>query len=71
MTTLREAILVALHTLLHKLPAAALRGEMLHERMPDSGLLILRDGESVREALQGPADQSGVDKLQTPGDLLF
>ncbi len=37
MPTPREAILTAL-------PATALRGEVLPERVPANGLLILRDG---------------------------
>ena len=45
MPTLRETILAALHTLLQALPATALRGEVLPERVPAEGLLILRDGE--------------------------
>ena len=45
MTTPREIILTALHTLLQALPATALRGEVLPERVPAAGLLILRDGE--------------------------
>ena len=45
MPTLRETILAALHARLSALPATALRGEVLPERVPASGLLILRDGE--------------------------
>ena len=45
MPTPRETILTALHTLLQTLPATALRGEVLPERVPADGLLILRDGE--------------------------
>jgi hypothetical protein len=45
MPTTRETILTALHTLLATLPATALRGEVLPERVPSAGLLILRDGE--------------------------
>lgn len=45
MPTPRETILAALHTLLQTLPATALRGEVLPERVPAEGLLILRDGE--------------------------
>ena len=45
MTTLRETILAALHARLLELPATALRGDVLPERVPDAGLLILRDGE--------------------------
>lgn len=45
MPTTRETILSALHSLLQTLPATALRGEVLPERVPALGLLILRDGE--------------------------
>jgi hypothetical protein len=45
MPTSRETIFVALHALLQTLPATALREEVLPERMPAAGLLILRDGE--------------------------
>jgi len=45
MPTTRETILAALHALLSGLPATALRGNVLPERIPASGLLILRDGE--------------------------
>jgi hypothetical protein len=45
MPSLRETILAALHSLLGTLPATALRGEVLPERVPSDGLLILRDGE--------------------------
>ncbi|MDG1116807.1 MAG: acyl-CoA transferase [Flavimaricola sp.] len=41
----RETILTALHARLSTLPATALRGEVLPERVPAEGLLILRDGE--------------------------
>jgi hypothetical protein len=41
----RETILTALHARLSALPATALRGEVLPERIPSEGLLILRDGE--------------------------
>jgi hypothetical protein len=41
----RETILAALHARLSALPATALRGEVLPERVPAEGLLILRDGE--------------------------
>ena len=41
----RETILSALHARLSALPATALRGEVLPERVPAEGLLILRDGE--------------------------
>lgn len=45
MTTPRETILSALHARLSALPAAAPRGEVLPERIPAAGLLIMRDGE--------------------------
>ena len=45
MPTLRETPLPALHARLSALPATALRGEVLPERVPAAGLLILRDGE--------------------------
>ncbi len=45
MPTPRETILVALHARLSALPATALRREVLPERVPAEGLLILRDGE--------------------------
>jgi hypothetical protein len=44
MTTQRETILNALLARLSTLPATALRGEVLPERVPANGLLILRDG---------------------------
>ena len=45
MPTTRETILAALHIRLSALPATALRGEVLPERVPADGLLIVRDGE--------------------------
>lgn len=45
MPTLRETILTALHVRLLALPATALRGDALPERVPPDGLLILRDGD--------------------------
>lgn len=45
MMTPRETILVALHMRLLALPATVLRGEVLPERVPPPGLVILRDGE--------------------------
>jgi hypothetical protein len=41
----RETILAALHARLSALPATTLRGEVLPERVPAAGLLILRDSE--------------------------
>jgi hypothetical protein len=43
--TPRETILTALHARLSALPATALRGEALPERVSADGLLILRDAE--------------------------
>jgi hypothetical protein len=45
MPTARESLITALHARLSALPATALRGEVLPERVPAAGLLILRDGE--------------------------
>ena len=45
MPSLRETILAALHARLSAMPGIALRGEVLPERVPADGLLILRDGE--------------------------
>ena len=45
MPTPRETILAALHARLSALPATALRGEVLPERVPTAGLMILRDGD--------------------------
>ena len=45
MPTTRETILQALHALLQILPATVLRGEVLPERVPTDGLMILRDGD--------------------------
>ncbi len=45
MPTPRETILSALHARLQTQPAPVLRGEVLPERVPAAGLLILRDGD--------------------------
>ncbi|MFN3359804.1 MAG: hypothetical protein ACK418_27905, partial [Pseudomonas sp.] len=45
MPTPRETILAELYARLLALPATALRGDVLPERVPAAGLLILRDGE--------------------------
>jgi len=45
MPTVRETILAALHARLQTLAAPVLRGEVLPERIPPSGLIILRDGK--------------------------
>lgn len=48
MTTKREAVLVALFARLQEVGSGVtvLRNAILPERIPDSGLIILRDGES-------------------------
>jgi hypothetical protein len=51
MPTTRETILQALHALLQTLPAPVLRGEVLPERVPATGLLILRDGDPGEPAV--------------------
>ena len=45
MTTPRETILAALHARLQPLAALVLRDEVLPERIPAAGLIILRDGQ--------------------------
>ena len=45
MPTTRETVLAALHARLQPLAALTLRGDVLPERVPAAGLLILRDGE--------------------------
>ena len=45
MPTTREIILAALHVHLQNLAAAVLRDEVLPERIPPAGLIILRDGQ--------------------------
>ena len=44
MASKRELVLAALHTRLQTLTAPVLRGEVLPERIPATGLIILRDG---------------------------
>jgi hypothetical protein len=51
MSTTRETILQALHSLLQTQPAPVLRGEVLPERVPVAGLLILRDGDPGEPAV--------------------
>ena len=41
----RELVLAALHARLQTLAAPVLRGDVLPERIPPSGLIILRDGK--------------------------
>ena len=45
MPTTRETILAALHARLQPLTATVLRDEVLPERIPPTGLIILRDGQ--------------------------
>ena len=45
MPTARETILAALHARLSPLAALTLRDEVLPERIPAAGLIILRDGQ--------------------------
>ena len=45
MPTTRETILTALHARLQPLAALTLRDEVLPERIPPAGLVILRDGQ--------------------------
>ncbi|MDP3261797.1 MAG: acyl-CoA transferase [Tabrizicola sp.] len=45
MPTTRETVLAALHARLQPLSALVLRDEVLPERIPPAGLIILRDGQ--------------------------
>jgi hypothetical protein len=45
MPTTRETVLAALHVRLQPLAALVLRDEVLPERIPPAGLIILRDGQ--------------------------
>lgn len=45
MPTTRETVLAALHARLQTFAAPALRGDVLPERIPATGLIILRDGK--------------------------
>ena len=45
MPSRRETILTALHLRLQTLAAPVLRGDVLPERIPTTGLIILRDGK--------------------------
>jgi hypothetical protein len=51
MPTTRETIVTALHALLQTQAAPVLRGEVLPERVPAAGLLILRDGDPGEPAV--------------------
>ena len=45
MASKREVVLAALHARLHTVAAPVLRGDVLPERIPATGLIILRDGK--------------------------
>jgi hypothetical protein len=45
MPTIRETVLTALHARLQPLATLTLRDEVLPERIPATGLIILRDGQ--------------------------
>ena len=45
MPSIRESILAALHLRLQSLAGTVLRGDVLPERIPATGLIILRDGK--------------------------
>ena len=51
MPTTRETILQALHLALQTQPVPVRRGEVLPERLPAAGLLILRDGDPGEPAV--------------------
>jgi hypothetical protein len=51
MPTIRETILAALHAALQAQAAPVLRGDVLPERIPTTGLLILRDGDPGEPAV--------------------
>ena len=51
MPSRRESVLAALYALLQTQPAPVQRGEVLPERLPSAGLLILRDGDPGEPAI--------------------
>jgi hypothetical protein len=51
MPTTRETVLQALHSLLQTQPAPVQRGHVLPERVPEAGILILRDGDPGEPAV--------------------
>jgi hypothetical protein len=51
MPTTRETALATLHSVLQTQPTPVLRGEVLPERVPAEGLLILRDGDPGEPAV--------------------
>ena len=75
MPTTRETILAALHARLQILAATLLRDEVLPERIPPAGLIILRDGQPgepevtlspLRYHYQHRAEREVI--VQTPGN---
>ena len=75
MPTTRETILAELHARLQSLAATVLRDEVLPERIPPAGLIILRDGQSgepevtlspMRHHYQHRAELEVI--VQTPGN---
>jgi hypothetical protein len=80
MPSTRETILAALHVLLQTQPAPVLRGEVLPERVPAAGLLILRDGDPgepattlspLRNHFQHRAEVEAVVQAGTARDAAF
>ncbi|MDX5357464.1 MAG: hypothetical protein LPK12_06965 [Rhodobacterales bacterium] len=53
MPTTRETVLAALHARLQPLAARTLRDEVLPERIPAAGLIILRDGQPGEPEVPG------------------
>ena len=84
MPTTRETILTAVHARLAALFATVLRDEMLPERIPSAGLIILRDGQPgepevtlspLRHHYQHRAElelvvQAGIDRAGAFNDLI-
>jgi hypothetical protein len=80
MPTTRETLLQALHALLQTQLAPVLRGEVLPERVPAAGLLILRDGDPgepavtlspIRYHYQHSAEVEAVVQAGTDRDAAF
>jgi hypothetical protein len=51
MPTTREAVLQALHAILQTQSTSVFRGQVLPDRVPEAGILILRDGDSGEPAV--------------------
>jgi hypothetical protein len=80
MPSTRETILSTLHALLQNQTAPVLRGEVLPERVPTTGLLILRDGDPgessatlspLRYHYQHRAEVEAVVQAGTDRDVAF